>query len=166
MYIKMGRFGRFIACSGFPECRNAKPILKKIGMACPKCSEGEIVIRTTRRRRVFYGCSRYPDCDFSVWERPLTTPCPECNGLMTLSGKRNAKCTACGHIMPYEPPDEDASSPKTTNGVSRPRSSLSEAADEGLTSAEIQAAEAEDHHANTSEDSAEEEQEEHQAAAV
>ncbi len=107
MYIKMGRFGRFIACSGFPECRNAKPILKKIGLVCPKCQEGEVVIRNTKRRRIFFGCSRYPVCDFSVWERPIPQPCPACGGLMTLSGKRNAKCTVCATIVPYEVPDEE-----------------------------------------------------------
>lgn len=158
MYIKMGRFGRFIACSGFPECRNAKPILKKIGMLCPKCGEGELVMRNTKKRRVFYGCSRYPECDFSVWERPLAQPCPECGGLMTLSGKRNAKCTVCGHVMPYELPDE-VGIPALT---AAPRSTLSLAANEGLTAAELEDAEAED----TSNDSSEEEEEEPQVAAV
>jgi DNA topoisomerase-1 len=123
MYIKMGRFGRFIACSGFPECRNAKPILKKIGMVCPKCGEGEVVMRTTKRRRVFYGCSRYPECDFSVWERPVSQPCPACGGLMTLSGKRNAKCTVCGTVIEYELPDEEDQSAKLAATV---RSQLSQ----------------------------------------
>jgi DNA topoisomerase-1 len=158
MYVKMGRFGRFIACSGFPECRNAKPILKKLGMLCPKCGEGETVIRSTKKRRVFYGCSRYPECDFSVWERPLPEPCPECGGLMTLSGKRNAKCTVCGHTMPYEIPDEDTGAGKPS--VSAPRSQLSQAVTENITTADLQAEQDED----PNEDSSEEE--EREAAAV
>ncbi len=164
MYVKMGRFGRFIACSGFPECRNAKPILKKIGMLCPKCGEGEIVMRNTKRRRVFYGCSRYPECDFSVWERPITEPCPVCSGLMTLSGKRNAKCTVCGHIMPYEMPDPDEATNKPLRPVaSLPRSTLALAAHEGLTPTELQTAEAED---SVEEPSEQEEEEERTAAVV
>ncbi len=167
MYVKMGRFGRFIACSGFPECRNAKPILKKIGMLCPKCGEGEIVMRNTKRRRVFYGCSRYPECDFSVWERPITQPCPVCNGLMSLSGKHNAKCTVCGHVMPYELPDPDEVAAAAASirpvVVLTPRSSLSQATHETITPVELQTAEAED---LTSESASEEEEEEREAAAV
>ncbi|MEI6044407.1 MAG: type I DNA topoisomerase, partial [Chloroflexota bacterium] len=129
MYIKMGKYGRFIACPGFPECRNAKAILKKIGMVCPKCTEGDVVMRRTKKKRTFYGCSRYPDCDFSVWERPIIQPCPSCNGLMTLSGKRNAKCTVCATVMEYELPDEEEQTPtRTTITV---RSQLSEAVKEG-----------------------------------
>jgi len=126
MYIKMGKFGRFIACSGFPECRNAKAILKRIGMGCPKCDEGEVVLRTTKRRRTFYGCSRYPDCDFSVWERPVVQPCPECGGLMTLSGKRNAKCTSCGHVMEYELTEEEEQNTSTSRPGAAVRSQLSQ----------------------------------------
>jgi ssDNA-binding Zn-finger/Zn-ribbon topoisomerase 1 len=158
MYVKMGRFGRFIACSGFPECRNAKPILKKLGMLCPKCGEGETVIRSTKKRRVFYGCSRYPECDFSVWERPLPEPCPECGGLMTLSGKRNAKCTVCGHTMPYEIPDEDTGAGKPS--VAAPRSQLSQAVTENITTADLQAEQDEDPDQDSSDE------EEREAAAV
>lgn len=159
MYVKMGRFGRFIACSGFPECRNAKPILRKLGMLCPKCGEGETVIRSTKKRRVFYGCSRYPECDFSVWERPLPEPCPVCHSLMTLSGKHNAKCTVCGHTMPYEVPDEETSAASKPS-VAAPRSLLSQAVPDGVTTADLQAEQDED----AVEDSSEEE--ERQAAAV
>lgn len=73
MIIKTGRFGKFIACSGFPECRNTKKIKEEpqsIGMKCPKCNEGDIIIRRTRKRRLFYGCSRYPECDFASWTDP------------------------------------------------------------------------------------------------
>jgi DNA topoisomerase-1 len=162
MYVKMGRFGRFIACSGFPECRNAKPILRMLGMLCPKCGEGETVIRSTKKRRVFYGCSRYPECDFSVWERPLPEPCPVCSGLMTLSGKRNAKCTVCGHTMDYELPDAEEVAGRTRNqpSVAAPRSLLSQAVVDGITTADLEAEQEED----IPENSSEEEQERHAAA--
>src|SRR5699024_3406709 len=64
MVYKMGRYGKFLACSNFPECRNTKPILKKIGITCPKCKKGDVVERKSKKRRKFYGCDRYPDCDF------------------------------------------------------------------------------------------------------
>ena len=71
MVYKMGRYGRFLACSAFPECRNAKPILKSTGVDCPKCGEGEIVERKSKKRRTFYGCNRYPECDFVSWDKPV-----------------------------------------------------------------------------------------------
>ena len=79
MIIKQGRFGKFMACSGFPECKTAKPVknpAREIGMKCPKCAEtspedqGEIVMKKTRKGRVFYGCSRYPKCDYASWKNP------------------------------------------------------------------------------------------------
>lgn len=76
MVIKRGRFGKFIACSGFPECKTTKPLRQEpetIGMKCPKCTEGDIVIKTTRRRRRFFGCSRYPACDYASWKDPRQT---------------------------------------------------------------------------------------------
>ena len=67
--MKHGRFGKFLACSNYPKCKNAKPYLDKIGMNCPKCNEGEVIVKKTRKR-VFYGCSRYPDCDWASWTKP------------------------------------------------------------------------------------------------
>ena len=79
MVYKFGRYGRFLACSGFPECRNAKAILKAIGVKCPKCEQGEIVERkSSKRRRTFYGCDQYPACDFVSWDKPISRPCPKC----------------------------------------------------------------------------------------
>jgi DNA topoisomerase-1 len=77
MVVKVGRFGRFLACSGYPECNNSKPY--KIGVACPKegCN-GEIIERKSRRGKVFYGCSNYPKCDFVSWNRPVNVTCPNC----------------------------------------------------------------------------------------
>ncbi|TXK89117.1 type I DNA topoisomerase, partial [Parageobacillus sp. SY1] len=71
MVYKMGRFGKFVACSNFPECRNTKPIVKEIGVKCPKCREGNIVERSSKKKRIFYGCDRFPQCDFVSWDKPL-----------------------------------------------------------------------------------------------
>ena len=95
MVIKTGRFGRFMACSDYPTCKNTAPIVKKIGVACPKCG-GDLLERRGRGRgRIFYGCSRYPDCDFIEGRRPVAEPCPECGGLMVASGRDTVRCTTC-----------------------------------------------------------------------
>jgi DNA topoisomerase-1 len=96
MVFKYGRFGKFIACSNFPACRNTKPYLEKIGVACPQCG-GELAERRSRRGRTFYGCSNYPTCQFVSWKRPLPQPCPACGGLMVVAGKQGAQCTRCGY---------------------------------------------------------------------
>ena len=77
MVIREGRFGKFQACSGFPQCHNTKPLLVKIGVPCPKCG-GEVTQRRTRIGRIFYGCEHYPECDFTSWDKPTTKPCPVC----------------------------------------------------------------------------------------
>lgn len=105
MVYKLGRFGKFLACSGFPECRNTKPIIKDIGVTCPKCKEGQVVERRSKKGRVFYGCNRYPECDFVSWDKPSAKPCPECGSLMV--EKRNKQgvklqCTACDHTEMVE----------------------------------------------------------------
>ncbi len=100
MVIKLGRFGRFLACSGFPECRNSRPILNKIGVKCPDCHEGDVVEKRTRkgRRRTFYGCSRYPECEFTSWDKPTGERCPQCGDILVEAGKdgsvkcRNSAC--------------------------------------------------------------------------
>ena len=110
MVIKMGRFGRFIACTGFPECRTTKPILQKTGVACPKCG-GDIVERKSRgRRRPFYGCSRYPECDLILNKRPVTRPCPECGGLMLEDSRDELACTACAWKGPAAEPERELAS--------------------------------------------------------
>ena len=81
MVIKRGRFGPFIACVRYPECKGTKPLLAKTGIQCPK-DDGEIVERQTRQRRRFYGCSNYPKCDFTSWQRPLPEVCPQCAGMI------------------------------------------------------------------------------------
>jgi DNA topoisomerase-1 len=94
MVIKSGRFGKFIACSDYPTCKTTKQILKKIGVACPKCGR-DIVQRRSKKKRTFYGCSGYPDCDFVSNYRPISKLCPQCRSLMVMSGKDAAKCTQC-----------------------------------------------------------------------
>ncbi len=101
MVIKLSRYGKFIACPGFPECRNTKPMPEtKTGATCPSCHEGEIMERRSKKGRTFYGCDRYPECDFVMWDRPLPTPpCPNCGGLLSLRGRdgEQVRCIACGY---------------------------------------------------------------------
>lgn len=100
LVYKMGRFGKFLACSGFPECRNTKPIVKDTGVTCPNCKQGKIVERRSKKGRIFYGCDRYPECDFVSWDKPSVKPCPVCNSLMVEKKSKNGitlQCTECGH---------------------------------------------------------------------
>ena len=101
LVVRWGRYGKFISCSNFPECRYTEPWLEKIGVRCPK-DQGEIVERKTRKGRVFYGCANYPECGFTSWKRPLPTPCPECGGLLVVADKRNAQCLNCEERFPLD----------------------------------------------------------------
>jgi len=92
MVIKEGRHGKFLACPGFPECRNTKPLLHKIGVKCPKCG-GDIIERRSKTRRIFYGCSNYPVCKFTTWDKPVDSFCPKCNSIMLEHVDRNGKKT-------------------------------------------------------------------------
>ncbi len=87
MVVKYGPSGKFLGCPGFPECRNTKPYLEKIGVACPDCGK-DVVIRRTKKGRIFYGCESYPDCEFSSWQRPVEKKCPRCGGYMVEKGKK------------------------------------------------------------------------------
>ncbi|MFC7392538.1 type I DNA topoisomerase [Scopulibacillus cellulosilyticus] len=95
MVYKMGRYGKFLACSNFPDCRNTKPILKKVGVTCPKCKEGEIVERRSKKRRIFYGCERYPECDFVSWDKPLPRDCPKCGEYLVEKKAKKGKIVQC-----------------------------------------------------------------------
>jgi ssDNA-binding Zn-finger/Zn-ribbon topoisomerase 1 len=105
MEIKMGSFGRFRACTGFPDCRMTKPILKSIGVPCPKPKcEGDIVERRGRGRgRSFFNCSTYPNCDLILNQRPLTNPCPKCGGLIVQKNSNYVACIVCNWQEPSEP---------------------------------------------------------------
>ena len=109
MVIRSGRYGKFLSCSGFPECRNSRPIRIGTGVVCPRCGEGELLEKRNSKRRAFYGCSTYPDCDFLTGRRPLKEPCPECGGLLTMSGRNTASCVDCKFRGP--PPDTVQSNP-------------------------------------------------------
>lgn len=78
MVIKLGKYGKFYACSNFPDCRNTKAIVKEIGVICPTCHEGQVIERKSKRNRIFYGCARYPDCEFTSWDKPIGRDCPKC----------------------------------------------------------------------------------------
>jgi len=99
MVFKFGRYGKFIACSNYPNCRNTRPYLEKVGVTCPRCG-GEVVERRSRKGRRFYGCANYPACDFTVGRRPLPQPCPVCGGLLTIASRRLAQCIECGIQLP------------------------------------------------------------------
>lgn len=88
MVIREGRFGKFLACPNFPKCRNTKPILHPIGVKCPKCG-ADILERKSKTGKVFYGCERYPDCDYTTWDKPLNEECPECKHMMVEHVERN-----------------------------------------------------------------------------
>ncbi len=95
---KMGRFGEFVGCSAYPECKHTQPLLVKTGAICPKCGEGDVVKRKSRKGKVFYGCSRYPECDFVSWNPPSGRACPECGAAMMTTGKKGGEeCPKCGH---------------------------------------------------------------------
>ena len=114
MVIKTGRFGRFMACSGYPECKNTKAIT--LGIACPKegC-KGQLTQKQTKTRRIFYGCSAYPKCDFASWDQPTNTPCPACKSPFMVMKVSKAKgefmqCPECkNRVMPEKAVEPAAS---------------------------------------------------------
>jgi DNA topoisomerase-1 len=111
LVIRWGRYGKFISCSNFPECRHTEPWLEKIGVNCP-LDGGDVVERKTRKGRTFYGCSNYPECDFTSWKKPLDVPCPNCSGLLVAANKNHAQCTQCeeqfllDELKPEEVPND------------------------------------------------------------
>ena len=99
MVIKYGPHGKFLACPGFPECRNTKPYLEKIGVNCPDCGK-EIVIRKTKKGRKYYGCEGAPECGFMSWQKPTTKHCPNCSKVLVEKGNRLACIDeTCGYVV-------------------------------------------------------------------
>jgi len=94
MVVKMGRYGKFLACSGYPACKSTKPFQVRIGVKCPECG-GELVEKISKKKRTFYGCSNYPKCTFATNLKPLLQPCPRCGGLLTVYRGKQAKCIKC-----------------------------------------------------------------------
>lgn len=101
MAIKSGRFGKFLACIGYPECKSTKPYQIKTGAKCPECGK-EMVQRMSKRKRRFYGCSGYPDCKFATFMQPVPKACPDCGGLMVAQRNKTAKCLKCSHTEKLE----------------------------------------------------------------
>ncbi|MDM7882921.1 type I DNA topoisomerase [Staphylococcus borealis] len=97
MVIKMGRYGKFMACSNFPDCRNTKAIIKTIGVTCPKCKDGDVVERKSKKNRLFYGCSNYPECDFISWDKPVGRDCPKCNHYLMEHKKGRSSQVICSN---------------------------------------------------------------------
>ena len=97
MVIKMGRYGKFMACSNFPDCRNTKAIVKTIGVTCPKCKDGDVVERKSKKNRLFYGCSNYPECDFISWDKPIGRDCPKCNHYLMQHKKGRSSQVICSN---------------------------------------------------------------------
>ncbi|AOZ87292.1 DNA topoisomerase I [Bacillus xiamenensis] len=100
MVYKMGRYGKFMACSNFPDCRNTKPIVKDIGVKCPTCHEGNIVERKSKKRRIFYGCDRFPACEFVSWDKPIERKCPKCENMLVekkLKKGVQVQCVNCDY---------------------------------------------------------------------
>lgn len=95
MVFKLGRFGKFLACSGYPECKNIKSLRKNLGIKCLKCAEGDIIERKSKRGKIFYGCSAYPKCDFATWQKPTGERCPACNEAIIETPKGQIKCSKC-----------------------------------------------------------------------
>lgn len=114
LVIRYGRYGKFIGCSNYPECRYTEPWLERMNIQCPVCGTehgGEIVERRSRRGRTFYGCSRYPDCDFTSWKRPLAQPCPNCGGMLVAQNRTTAQCTNCQRTYKMEEVAEVSAEP-------------------------------------------------------
>ncbi|WP_454306704.1 type I DNA topoisomerase [Staphylococcus hominis] len=99
MVIKMGRYGKFMACSNFPDCRNTKAIVKTIGVTCPKCKDGDVVERKSKKNRLFYGCSNYPECDFISWDKPIGRDCPKCNHYLMEHKKGRSSQVICSNCV-------------------------------------------------------------------
>lgn len=97
MVIKLGRYGKFYACSNFPDCRHTEAIVKEIGVKCPTCGKGEVVERKSKKNRLFFGCSRYPDCDFVDWNKPVGRECPKCQHYLVEKKKRGSKQVICSN---------------------------------------------------------------------
>ena len=105
MVIKVGRFGKFLACSGYPECKTTMPYAVKTGATCPQCG-GELVKKVSKKKKVFYGCSKYPECKFAVSRQPIAQPCPNCGNLLVQYGGDWAKCVDCQHKVKLSGQDE------------------------------------------------------------
>jgi DNA topoisomerase-1 len=100
MVIKYGRFGKFLACPGFPECRNTKPLFEDTGVKCPKCG-GKVYVKKTKKGRKYFGCENYPDCDLMLWNKPTGERCPKCGDLLVEKGTKTKRITCSNSECNY-----------------------------------------------------------------
>ena len=103
MVVKTGRYGKFLACPGFPDCRNTKPIIEEAGVLCPKC-QNKVLVKKTKKGRKYYGCENNPKCDFMSWDKPTGEKCPKCGSFMVSkysNSKSQAKCSneKCKYVL-------------------------------------------------------------------
>ena len=106
MVIKRGRYGKFIGCSGYPECKNIQKLVEEIGVTCPKCG-GNVIKRQTKRKRDFYGCSNFPNCHFISWDEPLNEKCPKCGEILFKKNGKKIKIYCKGEGCGYERTSEN-----------------------------------------------------------
>ena len=116
MQIRTGRYGKFLACTDYPECKTSRPILVKLGKNCPKCIEGELVEKKGRSGRPFYGCARYPACDWVSFTRPLPDPCEICGSLRVPLGQDKIHCLGCNGELPVRPRKTDGAASTSGRG--------------------------------------------------
>ncbi len=101
LLIRLGKFGKFYACSKFPKCKYTESLEENIlGIKCPKCKKGEIVEKRTRKRKIFYACNQFPKCDFALWDKPTGKKCPKCGSLLIETKRKQIKCSSkeCDYI--------------------------------------------------------------------
>lgn len=120
MLIKMGRYGKFLACSAYPQCKNIQPLVKpkSLDISCPACGEGELMEKKSRYGKIFYSCNRYPKCKYALWDRPVQEPCPKCSFPVIVEkvSKRDGtyrKCPQenCDWRLVLVPPEKKAKAP-------------------------------------------------------
>jgi DNA topoisomerase-1 len=104
MAIVEGRYGKYLKCTGAPECDGKKPIEKKLGVSCPQCKTGDMIEKRSKRGKTFYACNRYPDCAFALWSKPTGDPCPTCGSLLILAAKGKIRCSKkeCDYVTEQE----------------------------------------------------------------
>jgi len=115
MVIKFGRFGKFLACPGFPDCRNAKPLFEEAGVDCPICGDGKVVIKKSKKNRKYFGCDKYPDCDFISWNLPTGDNCPECGKFLVEKGRKKKviACSSCSYAIEAVEKEENEETEET-----------------------------------------------------
>ncbi|HQF80473.1 MAG TPA: type I DNA topoisomerase, partial [Flexilinea sp.] len=94
LVIRNGKYGKFISCSGFPQCRYTEQIVEKLDVPCPKCGK-ELIVRRSKNGRIFYGCSGYPECQFTSWKKPVKQKCPNCGGMLVEMNRDTLQCIEC-----------------------------------------------------------------------